>query len=114
MNASSLNLTASAHVLLNQERFFGLIDLFLLGIYKRFPSKIIFETISAAESVFLSRKHNFQLNMSKNSFNARQSALTQNHILRLRAGIEALIDGEYKKLADMDSHRLWTSYYGLS
>ena len=76
MNAFSLDLTASAHVLLNQERSFGLIDLFLLGIYIRIPSKIMFETISAAESMFLSKKHKFQLNLSKNSFNARQSALT--------------------------------------
>ena len=52
MNASSLDLTTSAHDLLNQERSFGLIDLFLLGIYNRIPSKIMFETISAAESMF--------------------------------------------------------------
>ena len=52
MNASSLDLTAHA-VLLNQEWSFGLIDLFLLGMYNRIPSKIMFETISAAESFYL-------------------------------------------------------------
>ena len=61
MNASSLDLTSSVHILLNQERSFGLIDLFLLGIYSHILSKIIFLTISAAESVFLFKKHNFQL-----------------------------------------------------
>ena len=61
-NASSLDLTALAHVLLNQKRSFGLIDLFLLGIYIRIPSKIMLETISAAESMLLSKKHSFQLN----------------------------------------------------
>ena len=63
MNASSLDLIASAQVLLNQERSFDLIDLVLLGIYNRIPSKIILETISAAESMFLSKKLNFQLNL---------------------------------------------------
>ena len=91
--ASSLDLTASAHVLLNQERSFGLIDLFLLGIYIRIPSKIMLETISAAESMFLSKKHSFQLKLSKNSFKARQSALALSHNLRFGAGIEALIVG---------------------
>ena len=66
MNASTLDLTASAHILLNQERSFGLIDLFLLGIYNLIPSKIIIQTISAAESIFLYKKHDFQLNLSKN------------------------------------------------
>ena len=51
--------------------------------------------------MFLSKKHNFQLNLSKNSFNALQSAWGKSHNLRFGAGIEALIDGEYEKLADM-------------
>ena len=68
MNTFSLDLTTSAHVVLNQERSFGLIDLFLLGIYIRIPSKIMLETISAAESMLLSKKHSFELNLSKNSF----------------------------------------------
>ena len=64
INASSLGLTASAHVLLNQKRYFDLIDLFLLAIYNRIPSKIILETISATGSMFLSKKYHFQLNLS--------------------------------------------------
>ena len=61
--------------------------------------------------MFLSKKHNFQLNLSKNSFKAY-------HILPFGAGIEALIVGEYEKLADMviwselpRAARLSTSYF---
>ena len=44
--------------------------------------------------MFLSKKHNYQLKLINLCFGIKPQ-------FALRAGIEALIDGEYKKLADM-------------
>ena len=47
--------TSSAYIVLIQKRCKYLIDLLLFGIYNRIHSKIMFESVSEAESVILSK-----------------------------------------------------------